>query len=39
MSQLALEHELLPDQQTAQQNRAFWRDRLTALKTHLENQQ
>lgn len=36
-SQLALEHERLPDPETAQQTKAFWRERLTALKNQLEN--
>ncbi|MPZ61205.1 MAG: DUF4287 domain-containing protein [Propionibacteriales bacterium] len=35
-SQLALEHERLPDLETAQQTKAFWRERLTALKAELE---
>jgi hypothetical protein len=35
-SQLALEHELLPDPETAEKYRTFWRERLTALKAVLE---
>ncbi|MQA03517.1 MAG: hypothetical protein GEV07_12630 [Streptosporangiales bacterium] len=35
-SQLAVEHERLPDAETAQQTKAFWRDRLTVLKAALE---
>ncbi|ALG08235.1 hypothetical protein [Kibdelosporangium phytohabitans] len=36
-SQVAVEHDLLPDPATAQQARAFWRKRLADLKTVLEN--
>ncbi|MGH3367763.1 MAG: DUF4287 domain-containing protein [Nocardioidaceae bacterium] len=36
-SLLAVEHERLPDSQQAQQTRAFWQQRLTALKTELEH--
>lgn len=35
-SQLALEHERLPEAQTAQQTKAFWRERLAVLKTEFE---
>lgn len=35
-SQLALEHERLPDPERAQRVKAFWRERLTALKAELE---
>ena len=35
-SQAAVEHERLPDAETAERTKAFWRDRLTALKTMLE---
>ncbi len=35
-SQLAVEHERLPDPETAQRTKTFWRERLTALKTVLE---
>jgi hypothetical protein len=35
-SQVALSHERLPDAATAEKMRAYWRDRLTALKTQLE---
>jgi hypothetical protein len=35
-SQLALEHQRLPDLETAQRTKAFWQERLTALKAHLE---
>lgn len=31
------EHERLPDQETAQKTRAFWSERLTALKAELED--
>lgn len=36
-SQIAVEHELLPDPAAAQQAKEFWRERLTDLKTTLEN--
>ena len=36
-SQLALEHERLPDPETAQKTKAFWRERLTALKAEFED--
>jgi hypothetical protein len=36
-SQLAVEHERLPDPETAQKTKAFWRERLAALKTQLED--
>ena len=36
-SQLALEHERLPDPEAAQKTKAFWRERLTALKAELED--
>ena len=36
-SQLALEHERLPDPETAQKTKAFWRERLTVLKAELED--
>ncbi|NJO12735.1 MAG: hypothetical protein HC872_03870 [Gammaproteobacteria bacterium] len=35
-SQVAVEHQRLPDARTADQTKAFWRERLTALKTMLE---
>ncbi|NEE01484.1 DUF4287 domain-containing protein [Phytoactinopolyspora halotolerans] len=35
-SRLAVEHERLPDPETAERVKAFWRARLTALKTVLE---
>ena len=35
-SQAAVEHERLPDAETAERTKAFWRDRLMALKTMLE---
>lgn len=35
-SQLAVEHERLPDSETAQRTKTFWRERLTALKAVLE---
>ncbi|MGQ0591152.1 MAG: hypothetical protein ACT4QB_00475 [Gammaproteobacteria bacterium] len=35
-SQAAVEHERLPDAETAERTKAFWRDRLTALKTMIE---
>ena len=35
-SQLALQHERLPDPQTAQQTKTFWQQRLTVLKAELE---
>lgn len=31
-----MEHERLPDYETAQQTKTFWRERLTALKAVLE---
>ena len=35
-SQVAVEHERLPDPETADQMKAYWRERLTVLKTMLE---
>jgi hypothetical protein len=35
-SQLALEHERLPEAQTAQKTKAFWRERLAVLKAEFE---
>jgi uncharacterized protein YndB with AHSA1/START domain len=35
-SQVALQHLRLPDARTAAEKKAFWRERLTALKTQLE---
>lgn len=35
-SQLAVEHERLPGPEAAQKTRAFWRERLNALKAELE---
>lgn len=35
-SQVAVEHERLPDVETAERMKAFWRERLTTLKTMLE---
>jgi hypothetical protein len=35
-SQVALEHERLPDAESAEETKAFWRERLTALKELLE---
>ena len=35
-SQAAVEHERLPDAQTAEQTKAYWRERLEVLKTVLE---
>lgn len=35
-AQLSLEHEKLPDAAEAERMKAFWRERLTALKAHLE---
>jgi hypothetical protein len=35
-SQVALEHERLPDAETAEEMKAFWRERLSALKEQLE---
>ena len=35
-SQVAVQHARLPDAKTAAQMKAFWRDRVTALKTVLE---
>lgn len=35
-STLALEHERLPDAETATSTKAFWRERLTVLKAELE---
>lgn len=35
-SQISLEHERLPDAETAQRTKTFWRERLAALKAHLE---
>lgn len=37
-SQVALSHERLPDPAAAQERRAYWRERLDALKTLLEAQ-
>jgi hypothetical protein len=34
---VAIEHEKLPDQESASRWSAFWRERLAALKTHLES--
>ena len=36
--QLGVEHELLPDPEAAERYRTFWRARLTALKTALEEE-
>lgn len=36
-SQVALEHERLPDARAAERTRAYWRERLTALKQLLED--
>jgi uncharacterized protein YndB with AHSA1/START domain len=38
-SLLALEHERLPDSETAQRTKTFWRERLSALVTELEEQE
>jgi hypothetical protein len=35
-SELALEHERLPDVETAQKTKAFWRERLAVLKAQVE---
>jgi uncharacterized protein YndB with AHSA1/START domain len=35
-SQVALQHERLPDAKAAEQTKAYWRERMTALKTLLE---
>jgi hypothetical protein len=35
-SQVALEHERLPDAESAEEMKAFWRERLTAFKEQLE---
>ena len=35
-SRVALSHERLPDADTAEAMKAFWRERLTALKQQLE---
>lgn len=35
-SQIALEHERLPDPETAERTKTFWRERLAALKADLE---
>lgn len=35
-SRLAVEHERLPDLEAAERGKAFWRDRLSALKSDLE---
>ena len=36
-SQVAVQHERLPDAATARQMKAYWRERVTALKTLLES--
>jgi len=36
-SQVAVEHDHLPDARAAAERKAFWRERLTALKTFLES--
>jgi hypothetical protein len=36
-SQVAVEHELLPDAKSAEQMKTFWRERLVALKELLES--
>lgn len=38
-SQVAVEHERLPDADTAQRTKEFWKERLTALKTDIEKQE
>ncbi|MPZ25889.1 MAG: hypothetical protein GEV12_05420 [Micromonosporaceae bacterium] len=38
-SQVSVEHERLPDQQAAEDRKAFWRERLAALKALLEGEQ
>jgi hypothetical protein len=35
-SELALEHERLPDAETAQKTKAFWRERLAVLNAQVE---
>jgi hypothetical protein len=35
-SQVAVEHERLPDMQAAEEAKAYWRERLDVLKTVLE---
>lgn len=37
-SLLAVEHERLPDPEIAEQTKTFWRERLTVLKTQLEEE-
>lgn len=37
-SEVAVEHERLPDARTAQEQKAYWRERLAALKTLLEEE-
>ena len=36
-SQVAIEHDHLPDARAAEERKAYWRERLTALKTQLED--